>query len=204
MNGRVVGVDFETYYTGEYSVRTMGVYPYVRDPRFRAWAVAVSDGDKTAVKDPKDFDWLSIDGRAWVSHHREFDKAVFERLQEDKVIPQSVRPGVWHDSAAACAFLQYPRDLKGACKEALGVEIDKGVRKGLQGLKGADDLFGAIDEEEARYAGNDAEMCLKLWTAIGWRWPLHERALYEATCEMGRRGVPVSYTHLTLPTKRIV
>jgi DNA polymerase len=195
MRGSVVGVDFETYYTGEYSVRTMGVYPYVRDRRFRAWAVAVSDGTRTVVKEPGAFPWAEINGLAWVSHNREFDKAVFLRLQEDGVIPQGVRPGVWHCTAAACAFLQYPRDLKGACKGVLGIEVDKSVRAGLKGQKGADDLFAhsGMTAEEEKYTGNDAELCLKLWTALGWRWPEHERALFEATCEMGARGVPVDW-----------
>jgi len=195
METRVVGVDFETYYTGEYSVQAMGVYPYARDRRFRAWAVAVADGRKTRVAEPGAFPWAEIDGLAWVSHNREFDKAVFERLQEDGVIPQGVRPGVWHCTAAACAFLQYPRDLKGACKEVLGIEVDKSVRAGLKGQKGADDLFAhaGMSEEEEKYTGNDAELCLKLWTALGWKWPEHERTLFEATCEMGACGVPVDW-----------
>ena len=188
-------MDFETFYTGEYSVRAMGVYPYVRDRRFRAWAVAVSDGTRTVVKEPGAFPWAEINGLAWVSHNREFDKAVFLRLQEDGVIPQGVRPGVWHCTAAACAFLQYPRDLKGACREVLGIEVDKSVRAGLKGQKGADDLFAhsGMTAEEEKYTGNDAELCLKLWTALGWMWPEHERTLFEATCEMGARGVPVDW-----------
>lgn len=193
--GAAVGVDFETFYTGAYSVKTMGLYPYVSDPRFSAWAVAVSDGVSVCACDPAEFPWKRIGGREWVSHHREFDRGVFARLQAEGKIPAGVRPAAWQDSAAACAFLQYPRDLKGACRDVLGVEVDKGVRRSLRGQKGADDLFGAcgMSEEEAAYVSNDAVMCRKLWQETGWRWPAHERALFEATCAMARRGVRVDW-----------
>ncbi|OQC24183.1 MAG: DNA polymerase I, thermostable [Verrucomicrobia bacterium ADurb.Bin070] len=193
--GAAVGVDFETFYTGTYSVKSMGLYPYVNDPRFSAWAVAVSDGSSVCSCEPTKFPWERIAGREWVSHHREFDRGVFERLQADGVIPSGAGPSAWHDSAAACAYLQYPRDLKGACKEVLGIEVDKGVRRSLRGRKDDGDLFAScgMTEEEAAYVSNDAVLCLKLWQEIGWRWPLHERALFEATCAMARRGVRVDW-----------
>ncbi len=193
--GAAVGVDFETFYTGEYSVRTMGLYPYVNDPRFSAWAVAVSDGESVCACTPAEFPWERISGREWVSHHREFDLYVFGRLQAEGTIPAGVAPAAWHDSAAACAYLQYPRDLKGACRGVLGIEVDKGVRRSLRGQKDDGDLFAAcgMSDEEAAYVANDAVMCLKLWREIGWRWPQHERALFEATCMMARRGVCVDW-----------
>lgn len=193
--GAAVGVDFETFYTGTYSVKSMGLYPYVNDPRFSAWAVAVSDGSSVCSCEPTKFPWERIAGREWVSHHREFDRSVFARLQADGTIPAGVAPAAWHDSAAACAYLQYPRDLKGACRDVLGVEVDKGVRRSLRGQKGDGDLFGAcgMSEEESAYVASDASLCLQLWQEIGWRWPNHERALFEATCAMARRGVRVDW-----------
>ena len=193
--GAAVGVDFETFYSGAYSVSAMGLYPYVKDRRFKAWAVAVTDGAAVCACEPGMFPWERIAGRGWVSHHREFDRGVFERLQADSVVPAGTGPSAWHDSAAACAYLQYPRDLKGACKEVLGIDVDKGVRRSMCGRKSVGDLFATcgMTDEEAAYVANDAVMCLKLWREIGWRWPQHERALFEATCMMARRGVCVDW-----------
>ena len=123
-----IAVDFETHYATDYSVKELGNRAYCHDPRFNAWAVSTYDGVTTWAGRPKDCDWRSLHGREWVSHHREFDKAVFERLQRDGVIPTEIAPVAWHCSAAACAFLQLPRDLKGACSALLGEEPDKSFR----------------------------------------------------------------------------
>ena len=92
-----VAVDFETHYAADYSVKDMGNRAYCNDPRFNAWAVSVYDGATTWAGRPKDFDWQSLHGREWVSHHREFDKAVFERLQRDGSSPRRSRP--WSGTA---------------------------------------------------------------------------------------------------------
>ena len=47
---------------------------------------------RTCVCPPAKFPWATIAGRTWVSHNRDFDRAVFERLQEQGVIPADVGP----------------------------------------------------------------------------------------------------------------
>jgi len=197
-----VAVDFETHYAADYSVKELGNRAYCSDPRFNAWAVAIHDGVKTWAGHPKDFDWPSIHGREWVSHHREFDKSVFERLQRDKVIPQHIAPSAWHCSAAACAFLQLPRDLAGACAAVLGEQPDKGFRKALKG-RHDNDLFNTLDAEETAYATQDAVLCWRLWQAVGPYWPEQERRLFELTCEMGERGLAVDWTRLEEERQRL-
>lgn len=197
-----VAVDFETHYATDYSVKELGNRAYCSDPRFNAWAVAIHDGVKTWAGHPKDFDWPSIHGREWVSHHREFDKAVFARLQGDKVIPQNIAPSAWHCSAAACAFLQLPRDLAGACSAVLGEQPDKGFRKSLKG-RHDNDLFNTLDAEETAYATQDAVLCWRLWQAVGPYWPERERRLFDLTCEMGERGLAVDWTRLEEERQRL-
>jgi DNA polymerase len=197
-----VAVDFETHYAADYSVKELGNRAYCADSRFNAWAVAVHDGKTTWAGHPKDFDWASIHGRVWVSHHREFDRAVFARLQRDKLIPQQIAPSAWHCSAAACAFLQLPRDLAGACSAVLGEEPDKGFRKALKG-RHDNDLFHTLDAEETAYASQDAILCWRLWQAVGHLWPERERRLFELTCEMGERGLAVDWTRLDSERQRL-
>ena len=194
--GAVIGVDFETFYDGSYSVKELGNWAYAHHPRFKAWAVAVTDGATACVCEPPAFPWERIDGREWVSHNREFDRAVFSRLQEAFSIQPHIGPSAWRCSAAACAFLQLPRDLAGACREVLGVEIDKGVRSAGKGVRGTPEatLFDLdLCDAEKAYAANDAVMCLALWREVGALWPEHERRLYELTCDMGRRGLCVDW-----------
>jgi DNA polymerase len=195
-------VDFETHYAADYSVKELGNRAYCADPRFNAWAVAVHEGKTTWAGHPKDFDWPSIQGCEWVSHHREFDKAVFARLQRDKVIPQQIAPSAWHCSAAACAFLQLPRDLAGACAAVLGEEPDKGFRRALKG-RHDNDLFHALDAEETAYASQDAVLCWRLWQVVGPLWPERERTLFELTCQMGERGLAVDWTRLEAERQRL-
>ena len=196
MPGAVIGVDFETFYDGTYSVKELGNWAYVHHPRFKAWAVAVTDGATACACEPSAFPWERIDGLEWVSHNREFDRAVFNRLQESFAIQPYIEPSAWRCSAAACAFLQLPRDLAGACKAVLGVEVDKGVRSAGKGVRGAQErtLFDLdLCDAEKAYVVNDAVMCLALWIEVGPQWPAHERRLFELTCDMGRLGLYVDW-----------
>ncbi len=198
--GAVVGVDFETFYSSAYSVNQTGNWAYVHDERFSAWAVSVSDGERTCVCPPGEFPWATIEGRDWVSHNREFDRAVYERLKSESGRCSTINtygegPRRWWCSAAACAFLQYPRDLAGAAGAVLGVEVDKRPRALAKGLRRGADLFG-LPEADAAYAATDAEVAMALWRELEGRWPAHERRLYDLTCEAGRRGVMVDWDHV--------
>ena len=197
-----VAVDFETHYAADYSVKDLGNRAYCDDPRFNAWAVAVYDGATAWAGHPKACDWQQLHGRIWVSHNRAFDKAVFERLQRDGVIPCSIAPAAWHCSAAACAFLQLPRDLKGACAALLGEVPDKAFRKALKG-RHDNDLFDALDAEETAYATQDAVLCWRLWQQVGPRWPERERRLFELTVSMGAHGLCVDWQQLDAERSRL-
>ena len=194
--GPVVGVDFETDYSSTYSVSRLGIWAYVHDARFEAWAVAVSDGQLTCVCQPHEFPWDTIAGRDWVSHNREFDAVVFGRLVGLGRISRNgteyPHPSDWFCSAAACAFLQLPRDLAGAAKAVFGVTLNKDFRTRAKGRDRSADLFG-LSADAKDYAGMDAEMALALWKKVGPFWPVHERILDDLTCAMGVRGVCVSW-----------
>lgn len=193
--GGTVAVDFETFYTGSYSVAELGHWAYCHDPRFEAYLVAVSDGVRTCACRPAKFPWETIAGRTWVSHNRDFDRAVFERLQERGTIPkQGVGPKKWFCSAALCAYLQFPRDLAGAVKAVFKTTLDKSPRDRARGRHPFEDCFLAA--EISRYAGRDALACLALWNHLERHWPAHERQLFDLTSEMGRHGVAVAWEYV--------
>jgi len=193
--GPIVGVDFETYYTGTYSVKALGCYAYVNDPRFWAYLVAVSDGTRTCVCRPREFPWATIAGRPWVSHNRDFDRAVFERLRDlDRVPGDTPDPPTWFCTASLCAYLQHPRDLAGAAKAVLGVTLDKSVRTRARGKVPQDDE--AFAHEISEYAARDAQATLVLWNHLGRHWPAHERQLFELTSAMGARGLALDWDYV--------
>jgi len=193
--GDLVAVDFETFYTSAYSVKELGHWAYCHDPRFHGYLVAVTDGERTCVCAPRQFPWATIAGRRWVSHNRDFDRGVFERLRETGAIPSDARgPAEWHCSAALCAFLQLPRDLAGAVKAVFGHALDKAPRSRAKGWDPMEDGFLAF--EMRRYAGRDALACLALWNHLERHWPAHERRLFDLTSAMGRRGLAVDWDHV--------
>ena len=184
-----VAVDFETEYSASYNVRELGHHAYCNDPRFDAYLVAVSDGETTIVNHPRDFDWQLIASHLWVSHNAGFDRAVFQRLQKDGVIPSNVRPSRWLCTAALAGYLQAPRDLAGAAKQLCGLALDKTVR---DRMKGRDARQLMLTNEVEEYARQDAAACHAIWTAHGHRWPEHERRLAELTVSMGDKGFAIN------------
>ena len=96
----------------------------------------------------------------------------------------------WECSADMCVYLQYQRNLKGAAKEILGVDMDKGVRSNMKG-KTWEDMI-ALDEakEVMEYALNDAKYTYQIWEKLSDQWPEEERQLSRATRRMAYEGVP--------------
>lgn len=132
-NNPVIGIDFETYYSGDYSVKKLGTHRYVNDPRFDAYLVAIWSEAFQWCGHPKDAPWGEIDGLMWVSHNAQFDMAVFRRLQELGIVHADSGPCAWHDTAALASYLQAPRKLAGAARELIGMEVDKTIRDQMKG-----------------------------------------------------------------------
>ena len=130
----MVAVDFETFYSRDYSVRTLGVHRYVQDPRFDAYMVALWSPALQWVGHPEQAPWGEVDGCVWVSHNRQFDEAVFKQLQKLGVIHPDSGPWEWYDTAALSVYLQAPRNLAGAARELLGMELEKTVRDRMEGM----------------------------------------------------------------------
>lgn len=129
---QVVALDFETYYSKDYSLKPLGVERYVNDPRFDAYLVAFAAPDLRWVGHPKDAPWDQIHARIWLAHNMAFERAVVRRLKADGVIPEDVCPVMWQDTAALAAYLQAPRDLGGAARTLLNRELDKTVRQAIR------------------------------------------------------------------------
>jgi hypothetical protein len=98
----------------------------------------------------------------------------------------------WVCSADMCVYFQYQRNLKGAAKEILGVEMDKAVRSNMKG-KTWEDMI-ALDEskEVLQYALDDAKYTYQIWEKLWPLWPETERLLSHMTRTMAYDGLPVN------------
>lgn len=182
-------VDFETYYAKDYSVKNLGAYAYCQDPRFDAYLVSMIIDDVKFVGHPKDAPWHLLEGRLWISHNVSFDRHVYERLVELGIVPAIMREG-WEDTANLAAYLRVPRNLAGAARALLGMELDKGARSNMKGR-----TYGSLNESEKlrlnRYALEDSIACGEIWEKFHRLWPVDERLLADHTVELSFRGVAV-------------
>ena len=145
------------------------------------------------VGHPKDFQcWEKLEGALLLAHNAAFDSLVFKRLQEQKIIPP-IQPAGWRCTASMAVYLQAPRNLKGACKQLLGIEVDKTQRdKALGQTTG--DLFE--DDAMTDYALEDARLCYLLWEKHHHLWPQDEQMLATLTFEWGQAGIHVDFQTL--------
>ena len=184
-----VAVDMETEYSAVYTVRKLGHHAYCADPRFNAYLVAVCDGSTSHACHPRDFDWRSISGKLWISHNAGFDRAVFRRLKELGIVPADVAPSRWLCTASLAAYLQAPRDLAGAARALVGLNLDKNPRRRA---KGQDSRQLTLTDEMSDYARADASACHAIWRNHAHRWPETERRLSELTMDMGDCGLAIN------------
>ncbi|QHI69856.1 DNA polymerase [Tichowtungia aerotolerans] len=168
------------------------------------------------VGHPKDFQcWEKLEGALLLAHNAAFDSLVFRRLQELGVIPdwvgqavpsepsphqstnpifhQSSRDLRWRCTASMAVYLQAPRSLKGACKQLLGIEVDKTQRSKACGQT-TGDLFEA--DAMTDYALEDARLCFLLWEKHHHLWPEDEQELATLTFEWGQTGIHVDFQTL--------
>tara|TARA_B100001175_G_C19514710_1_gene646519 strand:- start:9227 stop:11011 length:1785 start_codon:yes stop_codon:yes gene_type:complete len=151
--------------------------------------VAVYNDDFEYVGTVEGMDWTRLKDYTLIAHNASFDQRVFERLQEIGEIPNNVGKK-WICTADMCCYFQYQRNLKGAAKEILGVEMDKGIRDNLKGLDWEDLSAQDMVKDTYDYALNDARYCFQIWDKLYPDWPLVERRASEINRDMGWEGLP--------------
>ena len=92
-----VALDFETHYTGEYSVKKLGHALYARDPRFRCTMAAAWSPTIKVSTTPDRFPWDALDGAEIVAHNAAFDRAgvfgaVDWKTRRTKPTEKSIKP----------------------------------------------------------------------------------------------------------------
>ena len=202
-----VAVDFETFYSDDYSVAGNTYWHYCHDPRFDAYMVSVycPAVGLSFVGDPMDFDWGQIDGLLWLAHNSPFDRAVWDRLVELAPEGHSLRrsvPMAWVDTADLAAYHHSPRSLLKASHYLLGRKMSKQVRTDMKGRKYRD-LDPETQQKWLDYAMDDAINCHDLWEKYGPSWPTVEQKLSLHTSECVKRGVCVDQQRVETSIKAL-
>lgn len=189
-----IAIDFETFYTDDYSIDKYGPEGYCAHELFEPYWISAFDGETGFSYSglPQSFPWERINESDVVSHNARFDETVFRAMQSRGWAPINVKPKSWRCTADLAVYLDAPRSLKGAAKAFFGVEVDKSVRDKMKGfnLERIKAKPGML-EEVAKYALRDSELCWKLWNEKAHLWPEKEQRVSQLNRDWGRRGVAI-------------
>jgi hypothetical protein len=179
----LLGLDFESYFDKDYSLKKLGTLMYVRDPRFLIHGASVQHENGTPYWISRDEFPYFVKEQDWantrmVAHNYYFDGlALFEHYgaePAEKVCTLSLARALLGDHDLRL-------DLNSVCV-ALGIP---GKIAGLEQTKGKRDL--TLDELRALipYANNDVARVMEVYHLL---WPLlpeNERRLLSLTLRMG-------------------
>lgn len=183
-------IDFESYYSKECSIKTLGPLGYFSHPDFDAYMVSVvADNGFTFVGHPKDFDWSLIEGQIVISHNASFDETLYLYGVTQNWWPEA-KAAEWHCTADMAAYCGLPRSLKNATAVAFNLTVDKSTRDNMSSKKW-DSMSEEFKKEVTEYALKDSELCLRLWQDYSPKWPLAERAISFVNRTSVQRGIPI-------------
>ena len=186
----LAAIDFESYYSKDCDISTLGAYHYLCNPKVDVYLVSVVTDDFVWVGHPKDFDWHRIDGAFVVAHNLAWDGLVLAHLIERGIVP-SIKIAGFGCTANLSVYLGAPRNLAGAAKQLLGREVSKDMRTWMKGKTWEDAVNAGRAEELREYAIRDAQSCFDIWKKYSCEWPQHEQELARLTMLAGWRGFKV-------------
>jgi len=183
----ILGLDYETYYDDEYSVKKMATTEYIVDPRFKTHMVSAQWHDERRADvlsnfDFKDFaaevDWKHT---ALLAHHTHFDGLILSHHYKRF-------PAFYLDTLSMANILMpvtVPKNLDSLAR-ALGLRGKVGASS-LENVKGVRDLSDRQYRALAKYAGNDIEQTFGIAKKLVPCLPLHELKLIDLTIKMYAR-----------------
>lgn len=159
---KIIGIDFESFYSDEYSLRRMTPVEYILDPRFETIGCAVAVGGLTG--------FLDHDGLvaylkklpaqvAIVSHNALFDMCLL--AYRYNYVPTMMIDTLGM-SRAWWGHL-YKRHGIAALAEARGIGIKGTTVSQVKGMRKADIVARGLWDDYARYSVNDIEIAMALF-----------------------------------------
>lgn len=186
-----IAVDFESFYSTDCNISTLGPWRYLNDPLCDVYLVAVYGEGIEFVGRPLEFDWSLLNGKFLVAHNLAWDGLVFSYLQEQQVIPEEIELSGFACTANLAVYLGAPRNLAGAAKQLLCIDLSKDLRTWMKGKTWEDAVAAGKAEALRDYCLRDARTSHAIWERYGSAWPSHEQSLSVHTMRMGWRGVAI-------------
>ena len=186
----IAAIDFESFYAKDCDISSLGAYHYLSHPKVDVYLVSIVADGFEWVGHPKDFEWARLDGAFLVAHNMAFDGLVLAHLTERGIVPPIKLAGSGC-TANLAAFLGAPRNLAGAAKQLLGLDVSKDLRTWMKGKTWADAVGAGRGDELREYALRDARACFEIWKKHSASWPAHEQELARLTMLAGWRGLRV-------------
>ena len=184
----MIAYDVETVWSRRYSVATLGLDRYVKNPDFRMTLVSiVSDCGFEWVGPPQDVPVERLNGQPLVAHNAEFD-SVCSRMAMSRGQLPTFTPSEWICTADMSSYHQLPRSLAGSYFELFGEHLAKDARDAMAGLS-AEEIVANPQFRE--YALNDSRACLKIYNELSLGFPEKERLLSALTRKIASRGLPL-------------
>lgn len=204
---RPIVVDTETYYDDDCSVRANkrgwvgGNYHYVTHPKFYCYMISwydIETKERGVLDNPDHFKNFvrSLEGRTIVALNAGFDMAVLWSIDRD------FQPFNTFDVGDAAQYFQFPRNLEGACKYALGREISKGMRDFMKGKHYRDigvEKQAAMREYALSDVVNEADLYY-MWVDL---WPKIEQWMSDYTRRQNWKGVHIDREYLQQQMDRV-
>lgn len=180
-------IDFETYWEsqkGGYGLKQMSMIQYVRDPRFKAFGLAMCgvDTDVAWIPAAGIHGWLNQVAReigwpnvAMVSHNVKFDASILRHVYE-------VVPGQFIDTKGMSKAV-LAKSVKGHSLRDLA-EHFKLESKGTMKTDGLRELTPAQEAELAEYCVHDVELCRSIFWKLRQDFPESQYAPMHRTISM--------------------
>jgi len=182
---RLLYLDFETYYSAEYSLRHMDPPSYILDPRFELimCGVAFDDGPVSIVDGPDFEDFLKLldpDEIATVSHNAQFDASILSWRfgWRPKLIIDTLSI-----SRTVIANKSKRHDL-GSVAKYLGLPPKGDEVVNVKDMTRADIIANGLWNGYSQYCANDTELCREIFKKLAPELPDEEFLVHDMVLRM--------------------
>lgn len=176
----IVVLDFESYYSKDYSLRLMTTPEYILDPRFEVTLLAAYDISRPApsIIDAGDIpNFLSrypAEETMSISHNALFDMAILAWKYD--WVPAKLQDTL----GMARALRRYQRNSLGAvAKELFGADTKGNVLHKVTGMNAAQIKQAGLWPEYRTYAMNDARLCANIYFKLYPEFPAEEQEIQD-------------------------
>jgi len=165
---------------------------------------AINGGDDLSyVGSLKDVPWTDFENCTCVwCHNARFDKAIYKACAERNLVPKEWLNKRWLCTADLAVYHQAPRNLKGAAKYLLGIDVSKEIRKSMKGVEWST-LSPEKQEAMRGYCLRDSKLCYQLAEKYLPTWPLEEQEISILNREIGMYGVQLDEEYVDKSIKKL-